>query len=83
MSYEDGVPSKVYAYSIGTGGDGLTHTNTIHIGSDDCDVYLYGLRIYNKSLTTAEILQNFIADGRDVNEKIDRYNRNCIYWDPT
>lgn len=83
MAYEDGVPSKVYAYSVGTGGDGLQHNNTIRIGSDDCDVYLYGLRIYNKSLTTANILQNFIADGRDINEKVQRYNRNCIYWDPT
>lgn len=83
MSYEDGVPSKVYAYSYGAGGDGLYHSNTIRIGSDDCDVYLYHLRIYNRPLNTNDILQNFIADGRDIDEKVTRYNRNCIYWDST
>ena len=83
MSYEDGVPSKAYAYSYGVSGDGLYHSNTIRIGSPDCDVYLYHLRIYNKSLDTEDILQNFIADGKDIDEKITRYNRNCIYWDAT
>lgn len=83
MSYEDGVPSKAYAYTYGSGGDGLYHNSTIRIGSDDCDVYIYRLRIYNKALGTDAILQNFIADGRDINEKITRYNRNCIYWDPS
>lgn len=85
MSYEDGVPSKAYSYTAGVSGDGLRHAagfeSTIRIGSPDCDVYIYRLRIYNNSLETDQILQNFIADGRDINEKIDRYNRNCIYWD--
>lgn len=83
MSYEDGVPSKAYAYSYGASGDGIQHSNTIRIGSDDCDVHIYHLRIYNKALGTDDILQNFIADGRDIDEKVSRYNRNCIYWDPT
>ena len=83
MSYEDGVPSKAYAYEYGAAGDGLYHNNTIRIGSNDCDVYIYRLRIYDKSLTTADILQNFIADGNGISEKVERYNRNCIYWDST
>lgn len=83
MSYEDGVPSKAYAYTYGLSGDGLIHNNGIRIGSADCDVYIYHLRIYNKALTTAQILQNFIADGSDIDAKISRYNRNCIYWDST
>jgi len=83
MSYEDGVPSKAYAYEYGAAGDGLYHSNTIRIGSNDCDVYIYRLRIYNKSLNTDDILQNFIADGNGINEKVSRYNRNCIYWDST
>lgn len=81
MSYEDGVPSKVYSYTYGSGGDGLYHDNTIRIGSNDCDVYIYRLRIYNQSLDTEDILQNFIADGRDIGEKVARHDRNCIYWD--
>ena len=83
MSYEDGVPSKAYAYEYGAAGDGLYHDNTIRIGSNDCDIYIYHLRIYNKALTTADILQNFIADGNGISEKVERYNRNCIYWDST
>ena len=83
MSYEDGVPSKAYAYEYGNAGDGLYHNNTIRIGSNDCDIYIYHLRIYDKSLTTADILQNFIADGNGISEKVERYNRNCIYWDST
>jgi len=85
MSYEDGVPSKAYPYNYSESGDGLYHLvgdeATIRIGSPDCDVYIYRMRIYNKSLTTNEILQNFIADGQSVREKLNRYNRNCIYWD--
>ena len=83
MSYEDGVPSKAYAYEYGAAGDGLYHDNTIRIGSNDCDIYIYHLRIYNQALTTADILQNFIADGNGISEKVARYNRNCIYWDST
>ena len=81
MSYEDGVPSKAYAYTYGLSGDSIYHDNTIRIGSPDCDVYIYRLRIYKNALETADILQNFIADGKDINEKVSRYNRNCIYWD--
>jgi len=83
MSYEDGVPSKAYAYEYGAAGDGLYHDNIIRIGSDDCDIYIYHLRIYNQALSTADILQNFIADGNGISEKVARYNRNCIYWDST
>jgi len=83
MSYEDGVPSKAYAYTTGAGGDKITHSGTIRIGSNDCDVYIYRLRYYAEALTTAQILQNFIADGATIDEKIDRYNRNCVYWDST
>ena len=82
MSYEDGVPSKAYAY---THSQKLYHVegqeSIITIGSDDCDVYIYRMRIYDNELTPAKILRNFIADGRDIDECIARYNRNCIYYD--
>ena len=82
MSYEDGVPSKAYAY---THGQKLYHAENqeaiITIGSDDCDTYIYRLRIYNNELSGAQILRNFIADGKDIDECITRYNRNCIYYD--
>ena len=81
MSYEDGVPSKAYAY---THNQILYHIpsqeSIITIGSDDCDVYLYKLKIYDNELTPAQVLRNFIADGKSVDESITRYNRNCIYY---
>ena len=86
MSYEDGVPSKAYPYNYSSGGDILYHVlnneSIIRIGSPDCDVHIYRLRIYNKSLSTNEILKNFIADGATVEERVARYDRNSIYYSP-
>ena len=87
MSYEDGVPSKAYAYDAKSGGDILYHVanqeSSIRIGSANCDVYIYRIRIYPNALTTAQILKNFIADGKDIEEKLARYWRNAIYYDST
>ena len=84
MSYEDGVPSKAYSYETS---EILYHEagneSVIRIGSPDCDVYIYKLRIYDKALNTSEILRNFIADGKTIIEKVNRYNRNSIYYDST
>ena len=84
MSYEDGVPSKAYPYNYNTGGDILYHVlneeSIIRIGSPDCDVHVYRLRIYNTSLSTDQILKNFIADGETIDERIARYDRNAIYY---
>ena len=81
LSYEDGVASKAYCY---TNSEALyqkkNEEGIIHIGSNNCDVYIYGLKIYNRSLSSNEILRNFIADGANVSEKVKRYNRNSIYY---
>jgi len=82
MSYEDGCPSKAYPYSTS---EILYHISgqeaNITIGSDDCDVYIYRMRIYDAELSTEDVLRNFIADGKDSAESIERYNRNSIYYD--
>ena len=91
MSYEDGVPSKAYAYThaqklyhdpnnLDEDGETIKGESIITLGSDDCDVYIYRLRVYDSNLTSAQILRNFIADGKDVTECLDRYNRNAIYY---
>lgn len=55
------------------GGIGIT------FGCDDADVYLYLARFYTRDLTDEERLANYIADGANTAEILDRRNRNDIY----
>lgn len=80
MSYEDGVgyrpliydsSHRLYQYAA----DAVP----IVIGSDDCDVHVYRMKAYNTALTDSAILSNFIADARDAETMIARYERNQIY----
>lgn len=80
MGYEDGVSTRPMVYDD-------THDfqqyqgyrMPISLGSDDCDLYIYRFKVYNKSLSDRDILNNFIADARSAEEMIARYDRNQIY----
>lgn len=50
----------------------------ITIGSDDCDIELYTVRIYDKSLNYQQMLGNFAYDTPDLAEKIAIAKRNSI-----
>ena len=78
MSYEDGAPSKPYEYTE-TSSFKQSSPKPITIGSEDCDILIYRMKAYSISLTDTDIKNNFIADARNANEIIDRYNRNNIY----
>lgn len=80
MSYEDGVAARPMIYPNDTGY--LLHQLTpvpITVGSDDCDVHIYRMKAYTSALTDTDILSNFIADSRDSDTMIARYERNQIY----
>lgn len=71
----DGVPSGFVVYDSN---DSFTGDNKIIIGSLDCDVHIYMLKVYDAELTNDEHLQNFIADAPNAEEMIKRYRRNDI-----
>ena len=78
MIWLEGVPSSIFAYSDG---DSFTQSpaKNVKIGSDECDIWLYRLKMYNHSLTRYDIKDNFIADCSDATEMVARYQRNNIY----
>ena len=53
----------------------------ISIGSNDCTIDLYNIRVYSNNLTRYQILDNWIADTQDITEKLARYGRNSIFDD--
>lgn len=79
MAYEDGVPSKAFVYD---NNDRFYQYNAkpIIIGSDYCDVRIYRMKIYSSSLSTEDVMKNFIADSRDTTTMLNRYDRNSIYY---
>lgn len=51
----------------------------ITIGSNECTIDLYNIRVYNNNLTRYQVLDNWIADTQNVEERIDRFARNNVF----
>lgn len=78
MSYEDGVGFRPLIYDAAHRLYQFAPV-PITIGSDDCDIHIYRMKAYTSALSDADILSNFIADSRDSDTMISRYERNDIY----
>lgn len=51
----------------------------ISIGSNDCTIDLYCIRVYDNNLERGQVLTNWIADTQMVDDMLARYQRNSVY----
>ena len=77
-TYINGILSGVIQYPIN---EDFQQANPvgISIGSNDCTINLYTIRVYSNSLTRHQVLNNWIADTPDGATMLARYNHNNIY----
>ena len=77
QTYVDGVLCSTNLYAAN---DNFTQSTKkkIVIGSRDCDVYIYLVKVYETYLSTDNHIANFIADAPNAVEMVKRFNRNDI-----
>ena len=77
-TYIDGIVSGLNQY---TSSDIFTQPNpvSISLGSTECTIKLYSIRIYNRSLKINEVVDNFIYDLTDITRKLDLYAKNNVF----
>lgn len=73
----DGVPAGIKVYEP-TDDFATDSNNKLVIGSKDCDVYIYLIKMYESHLSDTSHLNNFIADAPNAPEMIARFRRNDI-----
>ena len=76
--YIDGTIARAVQYPTD---DDFVQTNPvgISIGSSECAIDIYCIRVYSNDLTMLQILDNWIADTQDGSLMLERYTRNNIY----
>ena len=76
--YINGIVSGVVQYAEDDDFSQPSPVN-ISIGSNDCGIDIYRIRIYDNNLTRHQILSNWIADTQDLNTLLERYHHNDVY----
>lgn len=74
--YVNGVPVRLMSY--GRSSWKQPTPQDIVIGSDECSVELYSVRLYDKALTTSQMIANYAFDTPDADEKIAIARRNDV-----
>jgi len=76
--YINGICSGVIQYPDD---DDFAQTNPVNItvGSNDCTIDLYNIRVYDNNLTKEQVLNNWIADTQVGSLMLDRYTHNNVY----
>lgn len=74
--YVNGVPVRLMSYERASWQQ--PEACDIAIGSDECGVELYCVRIYDKALTTSQMIANYAFDTPDPDEKIAIALRNDV-----
>lgn len=78
LIYINGIMSRAIQYASGERFSQLTPVG-INVGSSDCGIDLYNIRIYDNNLTRRQILTNWIADTQIGSLLLDRYDHNNVY----
>ena len=72
--------SRAIQYAAGERFSQLSPVN-ITIGSNDCGIDIYNLRVYDNSLNRMQVLDNWIADTQIGDIMLERYQHNQVYND--
>ena len=78
--YINGIASGAMQYPVDDNFRQLD-SNIIEIGSNDAILDIYNIRVYDNSLTSKQIVNNWIADTQSVALKAERFARNDNYND--
>ena len=78
--YINGIASGAMQYPVDDNFRQLD-SNIIEIGSNDAILDIYNIRVYNNSLTSKQIVNNWIADTQSIALKAERFTRNDNYND--
>ena len=78
--YINGIASGAVQYPLDDSFRQL-EPSYIELGSNDAILDIYNIRIYDNSLTSAQIINNWVADTQDAVLRVQRYTRNNNYND--
>lgn len=78
LVYINGVMSGSIQYASGERFSQLSPAG-ITIGSNDCTIDIYNIRVYNNNLNRRQIVNNWIADTQVGDLMIERYDHNNVY----